>query len=615
MDCIARFFRVRGRLLLVLAGVAVLGGCVQAKLLKYSSFQNREYSSRAKPAEVQQKTTAELLSGGYLLIGYIDLRRNVRTCYEDNSCVNHSDKPPEPGELQQEAAAKGGDVVTVLEERTILEKNDKSVCTRTTTTYIYVNKQMIPQTICASSVQIAGRQEAKISRALVWRHDPVAANSDANANAIEAALKAVEKTYAEDEKRGTPSAQAKEGLDSAAIRDGMQDDALSMSIYRAIAHNDQLALETLDREGKLRSWEDGKKRSPLMVALFMNYFDAARTLLVIDKGLARRDDFGLSALDYALARAELPLIKEMLAAGYDLRSHSIHGGQPQFHAAINRDPEVMPWIEAQGFDPKAKTKDDQTTLMFAAEAGNEVAVRRLAGMGIGIEEKNRDQRTALMLAAMEGSLPATKALLELGANPKLVDNFGNNAAHFAAHGGNLEVLKLMLDAKIDFSAHNSKQLSVLGVAIASQRWAVADFLLDRKHTTVMPGLKPGAAASFMIEKNQPGTLQRYLVADPKLKAEMLRDPEWLQWAAKVSGEQTIKLFQEMGVDLNRPGADGTPPLVTAAENGNLETLRALLELKANPQAVDGKGQTALRAATMAGKADAVSVLREFGVAQ
>lgn len=615
MDCIARFFRGRGRLLLALAGAAVLGGCVQAKLLKYSSFQEREYSARTKPAEVQKKTTAELLSGGYLLIGYIDMRRNVRTCYEDNSCTNHSDKPPEPGELQQEAAAKGGDVVTVLEERTILDRNDKTVCTRYTTTYMYINKQMIPQTTCVSSIVVPGTQEAKISRALVWRHDPVAANSDANANAIEAALKAVEKTYAEDEKRGTPGAQTTATLDSVAIRDGMKNDAFSMSVYKAIANNDRLALESLNREGKLRNWEDGKKRSALMVALFMNYFDAARTLLVIDKGLAQRDGFGLSALDYALARAELPLIKEMLAAGYDLRAHSLHGGQPQFHAAINPDPEVMPWIEAQGFDPKAKTKDNQTTLMFAAEAGNEVSVRRLVGLGVGIEEKNRDKRTALMLALSEGSLPASRALLELGANTALVDGFDNNAAHFAAHGGNLDVVKLMLDRRVDFSAQNSKQLNALGVAIASERWAVADFLLERKHSIVMPGLKPDSAASYLIEKNQPGTLQRYMVADPMLKAEIVRNPDWLQWAAKVSGAQTIKLFHEMGIDLNRPGANGIPPLVFAAVNGNLETLRALLELKAEPLAKDGKGQTALRAATMAGKADAVGVLREFGVAQ
>jgi hypothetical protein len=176
---------------LVLA-IFVFTGCVAPKVVEYKSFHNRTFSVRNKAAEQQQKSTSELLAGGYLLIGYIDLRRNIQTCYDDNYCVQHSTTPPARSELLLEAAHRGGDVVTLLDERTVLERNDRSDCTGYYTYTTMVNNKPIVNTSCRSYKVTPGKLEAKISRALVWRYDPDAAVSDANAKAIEQALQTLE---------------------------------------------------------------------------------------------------------------------------------------------------------------------------------------------------------------------------------------------------------------------------------------------------------------------------------------------------------------------------------------------------------------------------------------
>ena len=82
--------------------------------------------------------------------------------------------------------------MTLLEERTLIEQNDKSICTNWSTTTIMIKGKPQTTTQCSAYRSIAGKLEAKISRALIWRHDPAAAAGEANARAIEAALQTLE---------------------------------------------------------------------------------------------------------------------------------------------------------------------------------------------------------------------------------------------------------------------------------------------------------------------------------------------------------------------------------------------------------------------------------------
>jgi len=65
---VTRFTEWR-RISLLTACVVLATACVAPKVVEYKSFHERKFSVRSKPAEIQKKSTAELLDGGYLLIG------------------------------------------------------------------------------------------------------------------------------------------------------------------------------------------------------------------------------------------------------------------------------------------------------------------------------------------------------------------------------------------------------------------------------------------------------------------------------------------------------------------------------------------------------------------
>ncbi len=612
-----RFLVVRRGAGLSVACFAWLVGCVPAKVVDYKPFQDRAFTQRQRPAEIQQKTTAELFDGGYLLIGYIDVRRNVRTCYDDGQCVNHSDALPSPDDLRQEAAQRGGDVVTLLEERTILEQRNKSVCTNVSTTTVMINK--VPQVIttCTAYRTTPGKLEAKISRALVWRHDPQAARGEANARAIDAALKTLEAVSHNGETKSSGAGRSiSSGLaGSFATNDdaARAADALSQEIYAAISNNDRDALAALARSGKLRTWSDPTGRSALMAALAADRFDAARTLIALDKGIERRDNSGLSAMHYAVARADIALVQELAKGGYDLRVKTNGGASLLFYAGYNSNPDIYEWLLAQGLDPRETTADRETLLMVVAEIGRAPLLRRVLAHGAKVDDRDKDGRTALMAAARRGQLEAVQLLLKARARYDITDNDGNSVLHYAAYGGNRTVLQALLDHGVPINAENKQGRTALMLAAAGERWDAMEYLRDRGASLANSNVSAETVAAFLISKNQPQLLQRYTSAYPSLKELLQRDPNWLQYAAKTSGRSTIKFFADLGARVDHPGSDGLTPLMTAAFAGNDEAVKALLELKADPSARDRHNQTALKMATLKGHAKVVETLRDFGV--
>jgi ankyrin repeat protein len=599
-------------------GIAALAACVPPSVVQYTSFHDREFSERSKPAEIQQKSTADLLGGEYLLIGYIDLRRNVRTCYEDGKCVDHSDPLPSRDNLRQEAASRGGDVVTLLDERTILEPNDKSYCTSTSVSVTFVNNAPVTTTTCNSYKTVPGKLEARVSRALIWRHDPAAARGDANARAIEAALKTLEATNRAEETKVVPQSGSFLGnlLASFAKKDNVaarEADAFSQQVYQAIARDDIRELYALARDGKLQVWSDPKGRTALMVALSAERLQAARTLLAIDKGLERRDANGLSAIHYAVARADLPMVRELVKAGYDVRIRAASGSSLLFHALFNDRADIFEWLLTQGLDARDRTAQDETTLMVAAGAGRDAFLRRLLDLGVEVNRHDKEGRTALMYAARSGRPEVVEVLLNVRARHDVTDQSGNTVLHYGAGGGSREVLRMLLQQGLGTNIENKMGATALVVAIGAEQWDAAGYLMDRGASLVTGKFTAEDTAAFLISKNQPQLLQRYLVAFPPLRELLRRDPDWLLYAAKNSGAATIRFMADLGARVNRPGTDGLTPLITAAVAGNHETVRALLELKADPTARGRDGQTALKMATLKGHPKVVETLREFGV--
>jgi uncharacterized protein len=594
--------------------------CVAPKVVEYKSFHNKAFAPRKQTAELQEKSTSELLAGGYLLIGYMDLRHNIRTCYTDGTCVQHSAAPPARTDLLQEAAHRGGDIVTILDERSLREPNNKSECTGYYSHSTTVNGKTVTTTSCMSYKTTPGTLEAKVSRALVWRYDPEAAGSDANANAIEQALLTLENvagkraaagsgaaTLAPDAKSGGATAVRGRNATAQARED------LNRRIFAAIRFNDRETLQTLTREGQLKNWSDEGGRTAMMLSLSVDQLDSAKTLAGLDAELGRSDHSGKSALVYAAMYGDRLLVEQLCKAGHDPKVKGPSGTPLLFYAIANPDTAVFDYLLAQGLDVHERDDQNYTALMVAAEFGRIGLLTRLLKQGFAVEQRNSDGVTALMSAARGEQFEAAQILLKASANPRAIDNSNRTTLHYAAYGNNQDILRLMLAKGVALNAEDKSGRTALIAAIGSDKWTSAEFLMDRG--ALLATTKVGAATIGMklVEKNQTNILRRYVAAYPALRKQIVEDPEWLHLAAKSSGAASINYLLDLGANINAPTKTSISPLMTAATAGNADTVKALLERKADSSLRNSRSRTALQVATQQGSDKVVAAMREFGV--
>jgi hypothetical protein len=97
------------------------------------------------------------------------------------------------------------------------------------------------------------------------------------------------------------------------------------------------------------------------------------------------------------------------------------------------------------------------TLHLAAGHGDVTEVRRLAAMGVNLEERFAAGFTALHLAAFDdGQVEVLRVLVEVGADIEARDATGSTPLHQAAGNGHVEAIKALVElgAQIDAQAAN-----------------------------------------------------------------------------------------------------------------------------------------------------------------
>jgi hypothetical protein len=97
-----------------------------------------------------------------------------------------------------------------------------------------------------------------------------------------------------------------------------------------------------------------------------------------------------------------------------------------------------------------------------------------------------------------------------------------------------------------------------------------------------------------------------LSASPEVAAEALAQ------AVVEGNKEMVDALVIAGADVNRPGREGTPPLIYAAGNRQQGVLERLLAAGANVNATDRDGETALMTAAGVGETDIVRRLLEAG---
>jgi ankyrin repeat protein len=310
-----------------------------------------------------------------------------------------------------------------------------------------------------------------------------------------------------------------------------------------------------------------------------------------------------------------------------------------------------------GADADTSGPDGETALMIAARAGVVANVEALLAHRADVNASERFRRqTALMWAAAEGHAAVVRTLVAAGADVKAKSANGFTALLFAAREGHIDAVRALLESgsSLDESLSVNSNETAGGVAQGQREASLNAFLLAAANAhfelaavLLDHGANPNAAprgwtALHQISwvrkmgeagSNDPppegsgnmGSLEfvRKLVAsgaDVNARATARRLPVGASrlnftgatpffLAARTADLDLMRLLLELGADPLRGNADGTTPLMVAAGVGSslpgeepgteaeaLQAVKMTLDLGGDINAVDVNGDTAMHGA-------------------
>ena len=295
--------------------------------------------------------------------------------------------------------------------------------------------------------------------------------------------------------------------------------------------------------------------------------------------------------------------------------------------------------------PPEDDRDQRPVLMLAALLPDTRLLRALIAKGADVNRASGGI-TPLLAATRDswhGRAEAVLTLLANGADPLLTDGAGNTPLHGAVLSAEAGVAAMLLDAGASVDAHNAAGDSCLAAACRAANWPLVAFLLEHGAKTTAGGGTPALVAAASIGEDDATGVKLLLKHRAPVNGVDAEQRSALQVAAAEGHEQIARALCAAHADVNSKDAHGSTALMEAARAGaggivqmlveahadasardqygrdvltlacqsphaQVETIRALLALGADPNLSGPDGRSALDHAAAAGRWDLVALL-------
>jgi ankyrin repeat protein len=388
---------------------------------------------------------------------------------------------------------------------------------------------------------------------------------------------------------------------------------------------------------------------------------------------------GSTALHWAAYTDDTDTAELLIHAGANAKTTNRYGVTPLSLASANGNAKMIEALLKAGGDPNVASTEGETPLMLAARSGVAPAVKVLLTHGADVNAKeNWKGQTALMWAAAEGHVAAVQALLAAGADVQARSKGGLTAFLFAVRESQVGAVRTLLasGAKVDDTIVGNgpgrsrydpadsgaakagagiKGPSALLLAVSNAHFELASLLLDAgadpnfapQGWTALHELswvrKPGVGSN---SPTPPGSgtidstelIKRFAAHGANLNARASgRRKEVLMthlnlnggtpffFASRTCDIELMRLLVELGADPKLRNEDDTTPLMAAAGLGTrstgedagtepecVEAVKLTLELGNDINAVDDYGNTAMHGAATKQMPSVVKLLAERG---
>jgi len=375
-------------------------------------------------------------------------------------------------------------------------------------------------------------------------------------------------------------------------------------------------------------------------AVYNDDVDTARLLVRSGANVNAANRYGVPPLSLACTNGNADLVKLLLGAGADANASAQGGETVLMTAARAGSLEAVKALLARGANPNARERLDQTALMWAAAEGHAAVVRALIDGGADVRAKLKSGFTPLFFAVREGHIDATREILEAGVNvndtlqreekgPVLAVNDpvrkGTSPLMMAVENGHFELAVALVEAGAD---PNDRRTGFTPLHAVS--WVRRPDASDRGDPSpigsgrltslqfVRALVERGANVNARVDKGAPR-------APSSASMLGMEGATLFLMAADRADLPLMRLLRELGADPFLPNADKSTPLMAAAglgtsdpleeagtESEALEAVQFLLDLGADINAVDNKGETAMHGAAYGNFPTIVKLLADRG---
>jgi uncharacterized protein len=339
---------------------------------------------------------------------------------------------------------------------------------------------------------------------------------------------------------------------------------------------------------------------------------------------------GATALHWAVYHQDPELVDQLLRGGAMADPVNREGTTPLQMAALYGDAPIVSRLVKAGASPKQTGANGETLAMLAAKNGNPAVLALLIEAGVDVNATERVRgTTALMWAAEEGNTEAVKALLKAGANASAKSGPAGLPRNYLAPRVNTRAVEeaqkrreraaaagRTYEEQLEFEYENNVDLGAPRNAFTENRAATGRTggagnsgragAADAANATAPPASAPAATAASA------GATGAAPAADAAASAATNTDDDVvvaglvgsggggltpLVFAAREGHIDTVRVLLDSGAPINQTTEYGWTPLLTAVNNRHYQLAAMLVERGADVNAANKGGWTPLYLAT------------------
>ncbi len=376
----------------------------------------------------------------------------------------------------------------------------------------------------------------------------------------------------------------------------------------------------------------GAADAPLADAAENMDLESVRALLEKPVHLDASQVDGMTALHWAARHDDLEMAKLLVRAAAAVNVANRYGVTPLTLACTNGNPALVDLLLDAGAGPNTTLPGGETALMTAARTGRLRPVKALLARGAAVHAavhgmgrrdgagasafiarlgdptifdfETKAEQTALMWAAAEGHAEVVEELIKAGAEFRTTLASGFTPLLFAVREGHIGVVRTLVKAGVDVNQHIDPLpawrhpgygarlrpgASPLHVAVENGHFELAASLLEL-------GADPDASdpTGYTALHAIPGA-RRVPLGDANPPPEGSGNMTSLEFVRKLAAHGANLNARIRKADAGNPGRIkvGTTPFLMAAQTADVELMKTLADLGADPVLKNADNSTAL----------------------